>query len=93
MSYIDSSNVEKGITEASMTKLEEVLKNRGYRVVKTKLQISATLNSFWTSKTSTVTITDCGNYRSCEDIETAKGLLVRPNSGVLASIIAEAEAE
>jgi hypothetical protein len=93
MSYIDSSIIEENITDASMNRLEAVLKDRGYKVVRTKLQITATLNSFWTSKNSIITITDCGNYRSCKDIETAKGMLNRPNSGVLASIVAEAEAE
>lgn len=92
MSWIDSSSTEECITNASMENIEKVLNQRGYKVTKTNLQITATHRGFWTSYGSTITVINCGNYRQCKDVETAKGWACRPKSGVLAEIVREAEA-
>ena len=94
MSWIDSSNTEECITNASMKNIERTLVKRKYKVTRTNLQITATYGgTFKTNgKISTITVVDCGNYRQCKDVETAKGWLCRPKSGVLAEIVKEAEA-
>lgn len=93
MSLIDSSLIEECATDASMDRIAEVLKENGYKVVRTRMQITAKRESFWSSKASTITIIDCDNYRQCKDVETSKGLAIKPNSGVLAELIEKAERE
>ena len=94
MSWIDSSLVEECITDASMDKIVEVLTKNNYKVVRTRLQITAKRGGFWTNgKTSTITVIDCGDYRQCKDVETSKGWAMTPNSGVLAALIEKAEQE
>ena len=93
MSWIDSSLVEKCITDATMEQIEKALENNNYEVIRTRKQITAVKKSFWSSKASTIVVLDRGDYRECEDTETSKGYAVRPNSGVLAEIIQEAEEE
>ena len=94
MSFIDSEFVEECITNASMSAIENVLRKRGYSVTRTNLQITARYGgTFKTNgKFSTITVVDMGDYRQCRDLETAKGFLCTPKRGVLAEIIAEAEA-
>lgn len=92
MSFIDSEKIEECITPATFDELENVLIDEGYKVTKTKMQITATKGGFWTNyKMSTITIIDLGNYRQCKDVETAKGEWCKPKSGILASIIQKAE--
>ena len=93
MSWIDSKNIEECITNASMNNIEKVLIERGYKVIRTELQITATYGgTFKTNgKISTITVVDRGDYRQCKDVETAKGIFCKPKSGVLAYIVAEAE--
>ncbi len=95
MSFIDSENYEELITTASMKRMAEVLENNGYEVTKTKLQITATHGGAWSTngKISKITVIDQGDYRICRDIETSKGYLMSPNTGVLAALIQEAEFE
>jgi hypothetical protein len=93
MSWIDSTVVEKCITDASMDQIEEALINNKYKVIRTRMQITATHGGTWSTngKFSTIIVIDCGNYRECEDTETSKGWAMRPKTGVLAKIIQEAE--
>lgn len=93
MSFIDSEKIEECVTPATFDALERALLNNKYKVVRTKMQITATHGGTWSTngKISTITIIDLGNYRQCKDVETAKGYLCKPNSGVLAKIIQEAE--
>lgn len=91
MSWIDSESVEEVVTDATIDKLMQVLELNGYKICKTKMQITATKSSFWTSKSSFITIIDKGDYRLCKDKETAKGHMVKPSTGILAKIVNQAE--
>ena len=92
MSFIDSEKIEECVTPATFDALEKALLDNEYKVTRTKMQITATKGGFWTNyKISTITIIDLGNYRQCKDVETAKGYLCKPNSGILASIVQKAE--
>lgn len=93
MSWIDSTVTEKCITDATMEQLAKTLKSNGYKITKTRLQITATHGGTWSTngKISTITIIDRGDYRECEDTETSKGWMMRPNTGVLAKIVSQAE--
>lgn len=93
MSLIDSENIETCITSATFDDLEKALKSFGYNVTRTKLQITATHGGYWSTNghLSTITIIDKGDYRECQDIETAKGYMCTPEKGLLAKIINYAE--
>lgn len=92
MSYIDSELVEKCITDASFDSLEKALKKHEYEVVRTNLQITAHHGGLYNNyHLSTITILDLKGYRECVDVETSKGYLCKPNSGVLAKIVKLAE--
>ena len=92
MSFIDSERIEECVTPATFDALEKILLDNKYKVARTKMQITATKGGFWTNyKISTITIIDLGNYRQCKDVETAKGYLCKPNSGILANIVQKAE--
>ena len=77
-----------------MENIERVLIERGYKVTRTNLQITATYGGVFKTngKISTITVVDCGNYRQCKDVETAKGRYCTPKTGVLAKIVKETEA-
>lgn len=93
MSFIDSENLVQYQTKASLSRITQILKDRGYKIVQTECQIVASKNMFWTSRSSTITVVDNGNVRICYDKETAKGYMNKPKSGVLIKIIQEAEEE
>ena len=94
MSWIDSTLSEECITDASMDKLAKVLEQNKYEVIRMRLQITAKRGGFWTNgKISTITIIDKGDYRYCKDVETSKGWAMKPNSGVLARLVAIAESD
>ena len=94
MSYIDSENRENLISDASIENFEKILTKNGYKVTKTKYSVTGTKGGTWSTngKIDTITIRDTGKYRECEGVYTAKGILCRPHSNLLANIIAEAEA-
>lgn len=93
MSWIDSENVERCVTDASMDNLEKVLKLYGYNVQRTKYQIVATHGGTFSTNghLSTITVVNDGTKRICEDRETAKGEFCRPETGLLIEIIKYAE--
>ena len=93
MSFIDSEKRETCCTDASMDDLEKALKSFGYEVQRTRLQITATHGGYLSTNghISTITIVDQGNIRACEDIETSKGYMCSPDSGILTQIINCAE--
>jgi hypothetical protein len=93
MSFIDSENREKLISDASIDSFEKVLRNLDYKVVRTKYSVTGTKGGFWSTngKIDTITIRDTGSYRECEGVYTAKGYMCRPHSNILAEIVAEAE--
>lgn len=91
MSFINSTNIETCITNAPIGYLINVLKNEGYEVIKSNLQVTATYKPFLSSYASTITILDKGEYRECSDTETATGLLIKPRTGILAQIVKKAE--
>ncbi len=95
MSFIDSELTEELMTSATMDKMEEVLRENGYNVTRTKFHIAATYGGTWSTngKISKITVIDQGEYRICRDTETSKGYALKPNSGILEKLIQEAEFE
>ena len=93
MSFIDSEARENCYTDATMNDLECALKSFGYDVQRTRLQITAKHGGYWSTNghLSTITIVDRGDVRYCEDIETSKGYMCMPDSGILAKIVECAE--
>jgi len=93
MSFIDSELTENCVTDASFDSLDKALNKFGYKVVRTRLQITATHGGYWKTNghISTITIIEKDGLRYCEDKETSKGYMCKPHQGVLAQIVQEAE--
>lgn len=85
--------IEKCITDASMDALEKALEAYGYTIQRTKHQISATHGGTFCTNghLSVITVTDDGNIRKCQDIETSMGYCSSPERGLLAKIVKYAE--
>ena len=90
MSYIDKTEVVEAYTDATLEALEQILVEFGYKVSKSKISITATLNAF-SGYNSTILIVDQNGIRYCKDTESSKGILLNPKTERLQEIVKKAE--
>ena len=90
MRTTDNKHEEQCVTDASFDDLEYSLKHFGYKITRTKLQITGTRSDALGNASSTITIIDDGNHRIAKNIIRAKGFDTLYD-GFLARIVNYAE--